>query len=111
MAEAKLMASFLGRPATSLPTTLSPASGSVTASDVVTALGGATAGADGVLAVADGMPVAATESAVDGAALSTGAGVDETSPPLTPERGASATQAVRTTSETTARREVRAGDM
>jgi len=58
-----------------------------------------------------GVAAEAAEAAAALLSAPTGAGVADTSPPLTPERGASATQAVRMASERTPAREVRTGDM
>src|SRR6476620_4675966 len=92
MAAAKLVASFFGRPATSFGLMLSLAA----ATPEVPA---GAAAADTVVGSA-GVAVS-----VAGAALvPAGVGVAATSPPLTPERGASATQAVRTASERAPRR-------
>jgi hypothetical protein len=65
----------------------------------------------GVFAVAGGVPSAARESAVDSAPVPDEAGVDETSPALTPERGASPTQAETSASERTPANAERTGDM
>src|SRR6187549_306225 len=87
IAAAKLVASLVGRPGASLGLTLSPAAEPATASVGGATTGGVAAAADGVLAVAAGIPRAAAESTFDGAPVSTGVGVEATSPPLTPERG------------------------
>jgi len=58
-----------------------------------------------------GVAVEATESAAALPSAATGVGVEDTSPPLTPERGASPTQAVRMASERTLAREKRTEDM
>jgi hypothetical protein len=105
-AAAKLMASFFPRPAASLGTMLSAPAGS----PAVAETGGVGAASADVVATG-GVAVEATESAAALPSAATGAGVDDTSPPLTPERGASATQAVRMASERTLAREKRTGDM
>src|SRR6186713_2885144 len=109
-AAAKLMASFFPRPAASLGTMLSAPAGSPATGGVVSSAGGVGAAADGVVATG-GVAVEATESAAALLSAPAGAGVAETSPPLTPERGASATQAVRMASERTLAKEKRTGDM
>src|SRR5687768_13840362 len=107
IAAAKLIASFLVRLAASLGAMLSPATGSTAASVPVAVTGGVVAAPDGVLAVAAGTPIAAAESRAEAGPLSTGVGADATSPPLTPERGASAAQAVSRAIERTPAREKR----
>lgn len=114
IAAAKLIASFFARPATSLGAMLSPGAGAASAAGaapegVATSDGAVVA--DGVFAVAGGVPMAAMESAVVVAPLPAGAGVDETSPALTPERGASATQAESSASESAPTRDERTEDM
>jgi hypothetical protein len=94
IAAPKLIASFVPRPATSFGLMLSLAV-------VVVATTVSVAGVPGLAAVGsvDGELSAAGEPVVPA-----GVGVAATSPPLTPERGESVTQAERTASETTPRR-------
>src|SRR5215207_5131002 len=98
IAAPKLIASFLLRLAASLGLMLSVDTGAVVAGPVV--------GASVVDAAVD-----AVEDAEPAAVAAAGSGVPATSPLLTPERGASATQAVRAARARAARRGERTEDM
>src|SRR6188472_2194349 len=95
-AAAKLMASFFPRPAASLGEMLSAADGAPAAETggVVSSAGGVGAASADVDVATGGVAAEAAEAAAALLSAATGAGVADTSPPLTPERGASATQAV-----------------
>src|SRR4051794_41346463 len=91
-ADAKLIASFCGRPATSLGLTLSPAAVAGETTGEVATSDGAVA-PEGVFAVAFGVPSAAMESAVEVAPPAGGAGGGGTAPALPPGRRGSGAQA------------------
>jgi hypothetical protein len=103
IAAAKHVASFFPRPAACFGLIVSLAA--VAEAAAAPELAGAAASAAGAaVEIVDVGSVAGAVS-VDGAALApAGVGVAATSPPLTPERGASLTQAVRAASERTPRR-------
>ena len=99
IAAAKLIPSFLLRPATSLGLMLSlgedaSATGSVAAGSAVA-----------------GVPAEGEAAALESEVAPAGVGPPATSPPATPDFGASAAQAVRTSSDSAPAREERTGDM
>jgi len=96
MAAPKLIASFFARPGTSLGLMLSVDADPAAADSVAAEL----------------FEAVDVEGDVESAgATPAGAGLDATSPALTPARGASATQAVRAARARTARRKERTEDM